>query len=115
MLSVRVERSAPLVSFSTYSYAIRCSPRPSSGVHNGELPFSAADCYNKNVHIQFGRCPARYVFDEALQALIRNKGIIEKMEFIDLVLPGLDESAVDAVRRFERAEYNKVVFKPNGS
>ncbi|KAK5190855.1 hypothetical protein LTR99_000199 [Exophiala xenobiotica] len=87
----------------------------SVGVHNGELPFTAADCYNKNVHIQFGRCPARYVFNEALQALIRNKGIIEKMEFIDLVLPGLDESAVDAVRRFERAEYNKVVFKPNDS
>jgi threonine dehydrogenase-like Zn-dependent dehydrogenase len=86
-----------------------------SGVHNGELPFTAADCYNKNVHIQFGRCPARYVFNEALQALIRNKGIIEKMEFIDLVLPGLDESAVDAVQRFERAEYNKVVFKPNDS
>ncbi|KAJ9495945.1 hypothetical protein H2202_008467 [Exophiala xenobiotica] len=87
----------------------------SVGVHNGELPFTAADCYNKNVHIQFGRCPARYVFNEALKALIRNKGIIEKMEFIDLVLPGLDESAVDAVRRFERAEYNKVVFKPNDS
>jgi len=84
------------------------------GVHNGELPFTAADCYNKNIHIQFGRCPARYVFHEALQGLIRNKTLIQKMGFIDLVLPSLDESYKDALARFERAELNKVVFKPNG-
>lgn len=84
------------------------------GVHNGELPFSAADCYNRNVHIQFGRCPARYIFNEALQALIRNKATIEKMGFIDVILPELDESYSDALARFERGEVNKVVFKPNG-
>ena len=86
-----------------------------TGVHNAELPFSAADCYNKNIHIQFGRCPARYIFAEALQALIRNKGIISAMNFIDLVLPGLDDSFADALRRFERGELLKVVFKPNGT
>ncbi|KAJ5806825.1 hypothetical protein N7474_010417 [Penicillium riverlandense] len=86
----------------------------SFGVHNGELPFSAADCYNKNIHIQFGRCPLRVVFADALNTLIRNKDLIEKMKFIDLVLPQLDESSVDALKRFERGELNKVVFKPNG-
>jgi len=85
-----------------------------SGVHNGDLPFSAADCYNKNIHIQFGRCPLRVVFTDALNTLIRNKDLIEKMKFIDLVLPQLDESSVDALKRFERGELNKVVFKPNG-
>lgn len=84
------------------------------GVHNAELPFSAAESYNKNIHIQFGRCPARYVFHDALAALIRNKAIIEKMQFIDLVLPSLDESFKEALARFERAELNKVVFRPNG-
>ncbi|KAJ5774828.1 hypothetical protein N7457_009724 [Penicillium paradoxum] len=86
----------------------------SFGVHNGELPFSAADCYNKNVHMQFGRCPLRAVFAEALACLIRNKELIQKMKFIDLVLPQLDESFDAALKRFERGELNKVVFKPNG-
>ncbi|KAH8586245.1 chaperonin 10-like protein [Bisporella sp. PMI_857] len=86
----------------------------SFGVHNAELPFSAADCYNKNIHIQFGRCPARHVFADALQALIRNQSTVENMGFIDLILPDLDNSFSDALERFERAELNKVVFKPNG-
>ncbi|KAE8377278.1 chaperonin 10-like protein [Aspergillus bertholletiae] len=86
----------------------------SFGVHNGELPFTAADCYNKNVHMQFGRCPLRAVFADALTTLIRNKELIEKMNFIDLVLPQLDESFEAALNRFERGELNKVVFKPNG-
>lgn len=85
-----------------------------SGVHNGELPFSAGDCYNKNIHIRFGRCPLRVVFSDALATLIRNKELITKMNFIDLVLPSLDESFADALNRFERGELNKVVFKPNG-
>lgn len=84
------------------------------GVHNGDLPFTAADCYNKNIHIQFGRCPVRHVFNDALQALIRNKDTIERLKFIDLVVPGLDESYSDALQKFEKAKVNKVVFKPNG-
>ncbi|VUC32175.1 unnamed protein product [Clonostachys rosea] len=86
----------------------------SFGVHNADLPFSAADCYNRDVHIQFGRCPIRVVFEDALATLIHNKDLVEKMNFIDLVLPGLDESFEDALKRFERGELNKVVFKPNG-
>lgn len=35
------------------------------------------------------------------------------MGFIDKVVVGLEEYA-DALTKFERAEYNKVVFKPNG-
>ncbi|KAI1620001.1 chaperonin 10-like protein [Exophiala viscosa] len=86
----------------------------SFGVHNDNIPFSAGDCYNKNIRIEFGRCPIRAVWDEALASLIRNKATIEDMKFIDLVLPTLDESYADALARFERGELNKVVFKPNG-
>ncbi|RSL90292.1 hypothetical protein CEP51_000808 [Fusarium floridanum] len=86
----------------------------SFGVHNGELPFTAADCYNKDVHIHFGRCPIRVVFADALATLIRNKELITKMRFIDLVLAGLDDSFEDALKRFEKGELTKVVFKPNG-
>jgi len=97
-----------------YAFGYLAKPILSLGVHNGELPFSALDCYNKNVHIQFGRCPIRVVWDEALASLIRNKATIEEMKFIDLVIPALDESYADALARFERGELNKVVFKPNG-
>lgn len=85
------------------------------GVHNGELPFTAADCYNKNIHIQFGRCPARHVFEDALKVMVRNQDLIKQMGFIDKVLPALDESYADALSKFEQGELNKVVFKPNGS
>lgn len=78
------------------------------------MPFSAADCYNKNVTIHFGRCPVRAVFDEAVASLRRNREILEKMKFIDLALPALDDSFSDALRRFNDAEVNKVVFKPHG-
>lgn len=83
-------------------------------MHNGELPFTAADCYNKDVHIHFGRCPVRVVFEDALATLIRNKELVTRMHFIDLVLPGLDESYADALKQFELGELIEVVFKPNG-
>jgi len=53
----------------------------------------------------------RHIFDEALEALIRNKTLIEEMGFIDLIVPGFDGHA-EALRKFEAAEVNKVVFKP---
>lgn len=36
------------------------------------------------------------------------------MNFIDLILPSLDESFSDALRRFNAAETDKVVFKSHG-
>lgn len=85
-----------------------------AGVHGGDTPFRAADCYKKNVSIQFGRCPVHAVFDEAVASLCDNREILEKMNFIDLILPSLDKSFSDALRRFNAAETNKVVFKPHG-
>ncbi|KUJ20993.1 putative alcohol dehydrogenase, partial [Mollisia scopiformis] len=39
----------------------------SIGVHNGEIPWSGAQGYDKNLRIQMGRCPVRSVYPEALQ------------------------------------------------
>jgi methenyltetrahydromethanopterin cyclohydrolase len=81
-------------------------------VFSVQTPFR--DGYDKNVHIEFGCCPVAAVFEDALQALVRNKDIIEKIGFIDVVLPDVDESYADALGRFESGKVNKVVFKPNG-
>ncbi|KAF9888861.1 hypothetical protein FE257_008230 [Aspergillus nanangensis] len=85
-----------------------------TGVHNGELPFTAAECYDKDIHIRFGRLPLHAVFEDALAVLVRNKDLITKLSLIDLVVPALDESFSDALSRFEKGELTKVVFKPNG-
>ncbi|KAF2096538.1 GroES-like protein [Rhizodiscina lignyota] len=83
----------------------------SVGVHNAEIPFTAADGYNRNVFIQFGRCSVRTVFDDSLASLRRN---IEKVQdFIDVIIP-LDESFAPALEKFEKNQVNKVVYKPNG-
>lgn len=82
-------------------------------MHNGELPFTAAECYDKDIHIRFGRLPLHAVFQDALAVLIRNKDLMRKLNLIDLVVPNLDESFGDALSQFERGELTKVVFKPN--
>ena len=83
-----------------------------SGVHNAEIPFSAGDAYNRNVFIQFGRCSVRTVFQDALEALFRNKDKLQ--DFVDVVLPALDESFAPALDKFEKNQVNKGVYKPHG-
>lgn len=41
----------------------------SVGVHNGDIPISGSEMYNKNIRIQFGRCPVRAMFPKALELL----------------------------------------------
>ena len=45
----------------------------SVGVHNGEIPYSGNEAYNKNIRIQMGRCPVRSVFEEAMESLLRHQ------------------------------------------
>jgi threonine dehydrogenase-like Zn-dependent dehydrogenase len=45
----------------------------SVGVHNGEIPWTGNEAYNKNIRIQMGRCPVRSVFEEALESLLRHQ------------------------------------------
>jgi len=83
------------------------------GLHNGDMPFSAGECYDKNLQLEFGCCPVATIFDDALEVLVRNKEAVENLSFIDVVLPGLDDSYADALRRFDAGEVNKVIFRPN--
>ena len=41
----------------------------SVGVHNTEIPITGNEMYNKNIRIQFGRCPVRAIFPKALELL----------------------------------------------
>jgi threonine dehydrogenase-like Zn-dependent dehydrogenase len=45
----------------------------SVGVHNGEIPWTGNEAYNKNIRVQMGRCPVRSVFEEALESLQRHQ------------------------------------------
>lgn len=83
-----------------------------SGLHTEHLPIHGNEAYNKNLNIQFGRCPVGSVFNEALPVLIRNK---EKFKgFVDVILLKIDESYAPALDDFEKNKVNKVVFKPHG-
>ncbi|RFU28953.1 hypothetical protein B7463_g7394, partial [Scytalidium lignicola] len=82
------------------------------GLHTKDIPFSGSEAYNKNVHIQFGRCPVRSVFDDAFKSLIKNREKVQS--FVDVIVPSLDDSFSDALKRFEKNEVFKVVYKPNG-
>lgn len=45
----------------------------SVGVHNGEIPWTGNDAYNKNLRVQMGRCPVKSVFPQALEALKKHQ------------------------------------------
>jgi len=41
----------------------------SCGLHTHEIPVDGLKLYNKNIRLQFGRCPARHLFPESLEVL----------------------------------------------
>lgn len=53
----------------------------------------------------------RVVFNDALDALARNRKLVEDMNFINLTVSGLTDSYKEALRKFEAGEINKVVLK----
>lgn len=55
-----------------------------------QVPFSAADAYNKNIRIQFGRCPVRAVFPEALELLKKKSHLLGYV--LDLLVEGIGMS-----------------------
>src|SRR5271154_4967026 len=83
----------------------------SIGVQQDPLPFSGPECYAKNLRIQFGRCPVRGVFNEALETLLKVQGELEG--FLE-VWKGL-EDAPRAFDLFDKGEVGKIVFKLDGS
>ncbi|KAI5816808.1 chaperonin 10-like protein [Pyronema omphalodes] len=79
----------------------------SVGVHNAEIPITGNEAYGKNVKIQFGRCPVRAMFDEALPVLAKNQ---DKLKFMTNVVEPL-ENAVEMYKLFDEMKVQKVVFK----
>ncbi|EPS42676.1 hypothetical protein H072_3305 [Dactylellina haptotyla CBS 200.50] len=79
----------------------------SIGVHNAELPFSGAEMYAKNLKLQFGRCPVRSVYDEALELL---KSHHQKLSFLTNNFMDLSDAVV-AYEKFDKAEVQKVIFR----
>jgi threonine dehydrogenase-like Zn-dependent dehydrogenase len=79
----------------------------SIGVQQDPLPFTGFECYGKNLRLQFGRCPVRSVFHDALKMLLQVQD--ELTEFVE-VWNGL-EDAPKAFELFDRGEIGKVAFK----
>ncbi|KAF8158264.1 chaperonin 10-like protein [Crassisporium funariophilum] len=87
----------------------------SVGVHGAPpLPFTGRQLYNKNVSLDFGRCPARAMFPPAFDLLVKRQdvfgGVGEAASLIDRVV-NFDE-AVESYRAFDKGEVGKVIFDP---
>lgn len=87
----------------------------SVGVH-GEplLPVTGRQLYNKNVSLDFGRCPSRAMFPPAFDLLVKRQDVFGKVgEAASLIDKIVDFSqAAESYRAFEKGEVGKVIFDP---
>ncbi|KAA8913081.1 hypothetical protein TRICI_003283 [Trichomonascus ciferrii] len=80
----------------------------SIGYQHDKFPFSALDCYLKNITMQFGRCPGMSLFPESLEVF---KQVAPQFEdFVDMSLP-LDKAPY-AFDLFDKHGARKIVFTP---
>lgn len=79
----------------------------SVGVHNAEIPISGNEAYAKNVTLQFGRCPVRSIFDEALAVFVN---VIDQLDFLTGHLMKL-EDAKEAYDLFDQRKVDKIIFE----
>ncbi|KAI5804455.1 S-glutathione dehydrogenase [Geopyxis carbonaria] len=79
----------------------------SVGVHNAEIPFSGAEAYGKNLKIQFGRCPVRAVFPDALELLKKRSHLLGFMADKIMPLTG----AKEGYEIFDTMKVQKVIFQ----
>jgi len=85
-----------------------CGVLSSIGFHQGELPFSALESYQKNLTVNFGRVPVRKVFQEALECLLANRSKLTN--FVTHELPLSEAARGFAI--FEKQAARKVVLRP---
>ncbi|CUS12570.1 unnamed protein product [Tuber aestivum] len=89
----------------------------SVGVHNAEIPFTGNEAYNKNVRIQFGRCPVHAVFPEALELLKKKSHLLgsrtqrsQIQSFMsDKIMPM--SQAEEGYELFDKMKVQKVIFR----
>lgn len=79
----------------------------SVGVHNGEIPWTATQAYEKNLTIQMGRCPVRSIFPQALEKLKQKQHLLDFMA--DKVLPM--SQALEGYDLFNQMKAQKVIFE----
>ncbi|PPR07111.1 hypothetical protein CVT24_010947 [Panaeolus cyanescens] len=87
----------------------------SVGVHGEpQIPFTGREFYNKNVSLDFGRCPARAMFPPAFDLLVKRQdvfgGVGQANSLIDRIV-GFNEAA-ESYRAFDKGEIGKVIFDP---
>ncbi|EAW25658.1 alcohol dehydrogenase family protein [Aspergillus fischeri NRRL 181] len=79
----------------------------SVGVHNGEIPWTANEAYNKNLQIQMGRCPVRSIFEDALALLIKKQ---DAFNFMVTDIRPLSQ-ALQSYDDFNQTKTQKVIFE----
>ena len=89
----------------------------SVGVHAGsQLPYTGRQLYDKNVSLDFGRCPVRAMFPIALDLLLRRQDIFGEVggetSLVEKVV-GFDVAA-KAYDDFDKGRCGKVLFDPWG-
>jgi threonine dehydrogenase-like Zn-dependent dehydrogenase len=87
----------------------------SVGVHGEpQLPLTGRQCYNKNVSIDFGRCPARAMFPLAFDLLVKRQdvfgGVGQKASLIDKIADF--SQAAELYEDFDKSRVGKVIFDP---
>lgn len=79
----------------------------SLGMGHEPLPFSAMDCYLKNINLSFGRCHSWSLFPEALEVFNSIKPLLS--QFIDKIIP-IDDAEL-GYELFDSHKVNKVVIE----
>ncbi|THV53750.1 hypothetical protein BGAL_0043g00360 [Botrytis galanthina] len=80
----------------------------SFGVQQEDIPWSGMEAYGKNVKSQFGRCPVRSVFPQAMEVLKKNQ---DKLDFMtDKIMPL--SKVVEGYDIFNKMQVHKVIFEP---
>lgn len=87
----------------------------SVGVHGeSPLPFTGRQCYNKNISLDFGRCPARAMFPPAFDLLVKRQdifgGVGQPASLIDRIVDF--SRAAESYRAFDKGQVGKVIFDP---
>ncbi|KAA8912774.1 alcohol dehydrogenase [Sphaerosporella brunnea] len=79
----------------------------SVGVHNAEIPITGNEAYDKNLKLQFGRCPVRAMFPLALEVLKKRSHLFGFMA--DKIMPLTQ--AVEGYDLFDQMKVQKVIFR----
>ena len=78
----------------------------SVGVQQDPLPFNGPHLYDKNVRLQFGRCPVSALFPDALQLFLKKQDLFKNFISHRMML----SDAPKAYEMFDKRLARKVIF-----